>query len=80
MVCNSREKILKAGASSTTNNKAHATSIQLNSNGITEVDGALVKGFSQGSIKQTRRSKRFASNDGLLKLSIARFSCTTPLQ
>jgi hypothetical protein len=65
------------GVSSTTNNKAHATIIQLNSNGITEVEGALVNGFSHGSIKQTTRSRRFANSDGLLKICIARFSCTT---
>ena len=79
-ICPDALAVVCADASSTTTNKAHATSIQLNSNGITEVDGALVKGFSHGSIKQTARSKRFTSNDGLLKICIPRFSCTTRLQ
>lgn len=79
-ICSDALAVVCADASSTTTNKAHATSIQLNSNGITEVDGALVKGFSHGSIKQTARSKRFTSNDGLLKICIPRFSFTTRLQ
>jgi hypothetical protein len=63
-----------AGTSSTTNNNAQAANIQLNNKGMTEVDGALVKGFNQGSIKQTTSNKRFASNCGFLKICISRFS------
>jgi hypothetical protein len=34
---------------STTRSKAHAASIQLNNNGITDVEGLLANGFSQGN-------------------------------
>jgi len=72
--CAFKKLWVNAGASSTTNSKAHAASIQLNSNGITEVDGALVKGLSHGNVKHTTRSKRLASKCGLLKICMVRFS------
>ena len=59
---------------STTNSSAHAASIQLTNKGMTEVEGLLVNGLSQGRLKHNINNMLRDTAEDLSERGIARFS------